>query len=196
MAALSCDDTTEAGADEVYILVVGRRSDGATYAARIPGDAPHLSAGHWDMNDGDQSTDNPSGDSRKITGKSLFQGELGPGQSWDVVFMIMEEDGGTTKKAQQVAAGVLAKSENPFAVAAGALLSILTEIGFFIDDSDDYIGSFGVHITSGAGVQWRAIDRVSSEKSNINNLGDREHEFRMHGDGSNYVGWYRFLSSQ
>src|SRR5205085_10420111 len=156
----------------------------------------HEAAGHWDMNDGNQPTDNPSGDSHMVTNKTLFQGELAPGQSWDVVFMIMEEDGGTTKTAQEAAAGILTQSKNPYAAAAGVLLAALTKIGFFVNDTDDYIGSFGVHITSDAAIQWRAIDRVSGEIPNVNNLGDREHEFRMNGDGSNYVGWYRFLSSQ
>lgn len=93
MKVLCCDKTTEQGADEVYILVVGTRSDGAKYAARLPNDAPGAPQGHWDMNDGDQPTDNPHGDSHCVSQKSLFTGDLPLGQSWSLAIMMMELSG-------------------------------------------------------------------------------------------------------
>jgi hypothetical protein len=179
---LECDDTTEAGADEVYILAFGKRSDGATYTVRHPGDGAH-----WDMNDGNQPTDNPNGDSHRITNKTIFVGDLTPGQSWDVLFMVMEEDGGTTKTVQEIGAGFLVESGNPYAIAGGVALGILTSLGLFIRDTDDYIGSFAVHIVNENGairVVWRTVDRVFAQYTFKNGF-----EFDMNGDGSLYKAW-------
>jgi hypothetical protein len=189
MRGLACDDTTEEGADEVFIMVIGRRTDGATFHSRWPAEGQH-----WDMNDGDQPTDNPSGDSHMITKKPLFAGELSAGQSWDVVVAIMEEDGGNSKQAQEAASDLLIASANPFAVTGGILLKAITNAGLkFINDTDDFIGSFAVHIANDNGtikVTWNSVDRVKSEITGIDNMADRGHEYRMLGDDSDYVGWY------
>ena len=188
LRTLVCNKTTEAGADEVYVLVIGNRSDGAKYTARIPADAPHSAAGHWDMNDGNQPTDNPSGDSRRITNKQLFIGDVSPGQRWDVVILIMEEDGGNSKKWQEAASAAAIESGNPYAIAGGVILATFTKLfGGIVNDTDDYIGSFAVSIANNGGnvtTDWRAIDRVSSSQ------GAEEREFGMNGDGSAYIGTY------
>src|SRR2546429_9396548 len=68
---LECDKTTEAGADEVYILVAGKNSDGTkTFSDRLPTNNPRVASGHWDMNDSGQAADNPSGDPRHITNQT------------------------------------------------------------------------------------------------------------------------------
>lgn len=189
MNKLCCDKTTEHGADEVYLLVFGRRSDGATFGARIPGNNQH-----WDMNDGNQPTDNPRGDSHCITNKLLMQGDLAEGQSWDVSVTVMEEDGGTGKPAQEVAAALLAESGDPYAASAGTILGILTRLGFFYTDTDDWMGSFGVRITNKQGqteVSWNPKERmVHSIPDPEAPSNPRRREFRMNGDGSNYVGWF------
>src|SRR5262245_48728669 len=109
---LECDKTTESGADEVYIMAFAQYSNGTKLGQRIPGEGAH-----WDMNDGNQPTDNPNGDSHRITNKTLFVADLQPGQSCDVVFMVMEEDGGTSQQIQAIAAQVLQQTGNPYAVA-------------------------------------------------------------------------------
>jgi hypothetical protein len=190
MRSLTCYKTTESGADEVYVLATGVRSDGATYNARLPGPRAH-----WDMNDGDQPTDNPRGDSHVITDKTLFTHTLADGQSWELVFLVMEEDGGTTATVQKLGALLLVNSRNPYLVAHGVLLGILTQLGFYKTDTDDYIGSFGVRIMNRGGqfnVQWRPISRVSGERANVDGTGGYSHEFSMNGDGSRYVGRYLF----
>ena len=91
MRELCCDKTTEQGADEVYIIISGKKSDGAVYDNREPGNSRH-----WDMNDGSQPTNNPNGDSHCITDRVLFTGDLKDGQTWWLNVIVGEEDGGTS----------------------------------------------------------------------------------------------------
>lgn len=181
---LECNKTTEAGADEVYIIVAARKSSGQTYIARLPGEGRH-----WDMNDGNQPTDNPSGDSHRITNKSIFMSDVAPGESWDVVITILEEDGGSSQTTQQIGAAILASSGNPYAVAAGTLLTILTELGVYVHDTDDYIGSFSAHVSNDGGqvnVAFRPIDRCFGQYPYHGN----GHEYDFNGDGSSYKCWF------
>lgn len=182
-----CDKTTESGADEVFIMVIGKRTDGASYGQRFP-----HATGHWDVNDGNQPNDNPSGDSHCITNKPLFSGELLPGQAWDVIVSLMEEDGGNTKSAQQAAAALAASSGDPYAVAGGALIGLLTAAGVSINDTDDFLGSFVIHIANNNGNithQWKGIDRIGHINRDLH--GGVGHEYRFNGDGSDYVAWFR-----
>lgn len=186
---ICCDKTTEHGADEVYVLVVGKRTDGQTFSARLPADAPHQPSGNWDMNDGDQPTDNPSGDAHCRTNKTLFSGDVSSGQTWELVIMFMEEDGGTTESYQKAAGTVLQQIDNPYAQGAGVVISTLTKIGFFATDTDDFLGSFGVRVTD-SGAEWKPMERLVhsiADQDDPQNANKRE--FRMNGDGSNYVAW-------
>jgi len=191
LSGLACDKTTERSADEVYILVSGVRSDGVTHSARLPTDN-----GYWNMNDGSQQTDNPNGDSHIITNRLLFSSDLPIDQAWNLVFILMEEDGGTTVTPQQITSALLKNSGNPYLIAVGGILNILTSLGVYKKDTDDYIGSFGVCIQNTNGnisAQWspkdNVIDDVTPQKDP--NVGPNGHGFRMNGDGSNYFGWYR-----
>ena len=139
------------------------------------------------MNNGGQPWDNPSGDSGRITNKVLFQQDIQPGQTWEVVIFVMEEDGQTAATAQSVLAALLANTGNPYAIAAATLLSILTKLGIYLSNSDDYIGSFAAKITNNGGqvsVSWRGIDRVYQMLNYKNG-----YEFDMNGDGSSYKCW-------
>lgn len=188
MDGLCCDKTTEPGADEIYILVIGQGPNGTRYAARVPGPAMH-----WDMNDGKQGTNNPSGDSHCIADKDLFTRSMQEGDQWDLLFLIMEEDGGSTKTAQDIATGILAQTGNPYAIGGAAVLQVLTQLGIYLDNTDDYIGSFGVQLSCAAGLvtaAWRGVDRYTIAQPNTDPAGHPGFEFRMNGDGSNYVGWY------
>lgn len=94
---------------------------------------------------------------------------------------MMEEDGGTSTEFQGAAATVLMATGNPYTHGAGVVLGALTKLGFFLTDSDDYIGSFGVQITNNndsISVDWKPTDPLMRE-------------FRFNGDNSNYVGWFQ-----
>jgi hypothetical protein len=188
-ATLQCVKTTERGADEVYMLVFARRTDGATVQLRLPGNYPHSPQGHWDMNDNpDLQRNNPSGDSHIIDNKSLFTGELSGGQSWDIVVVVMEEDGGNSAEWQKAIAEAAQSSGNPYAIAAGVILEVYTSLfGAIVNDTDDYIGSYSLHVANNNGnvsLQWRPIDRIYDQHDFKNG-----HEYDMNGDGSNYKLW-------
>jgi hypothetical protein len=180
LESMTCNKTTEAGADEVFIMVSARRSDGVTSLTRLPGDGRH-----WDMNDGDQPTDNPNGDSHTITNRPLFAGDLLPGQSYDLAVTVMEEDGANTARAQELLAAKLASTGNPFALAGAGIISLATALGIHVDDSDDVPGAFSVHIVNDGGKvagSFAGIDRVAAEEA----PSDSRHGFRFNGDGSTY----------
>jgi hypothetical protein len=194
---LGCYKTTESGADEVYIVTVGRRSDGATFNRRSPGETPKIASGHWDMNDQGgrerippEMVDPTTGDARVITKKSLFIGELEPGQSWDLVVLVLEEDGESSLRAQQVAGEMLVSTGNPYAVAAGAVLTVLAKLQIGITDTDDYLGSFAVRIANDEGeikYDWRRVDRIDREYPTLLNFGEGSpREYRLRGDGTEY----------
>jgi Ricin-type beta-trefoil lectin domain-like len=203
LSALRCNDTTEWSADEVYILVVGRRNDGTTFSARLPKNAFRVPEGHWDMNDSGESHDNQKGDSRKITNKILFSNQLPEGATWDLAIIVMEEDDGTTinvldsiiQKLGMLPAGI--KPFDYVVQIVGGVLRGRDDDGFIgFRDTDDYIGSFAVHVTrrNGAVVpEWRKIDRINHTQNNINGIGEFEYEIIMNGDGSSYPGWYRII---
>jgi hypothetical protein len=186
---LECDDTTESGADEVYILAAGKKSDGSVFSQRWPSNNPHQASGHWDMNDSGDAANNPSGDSRHITNKTLFVNYLNPGESWDIIFAFMEEDlGSTGEDALPGLAKALQTTPNAYAIAAGTFLQFLTDLGIMKVnvDSDDYIGSMALHVTNDGGkivTEWREVDRVS--KLPFKNA----FEFDMTGDDSIYKAW-------
>jgi len=188
---LECDHTTESGADEVYILVTGKNSDGKqTFSERLPSNHPREASGHWDMNDSGNAANNPKGDSRHITNKSLFVSNIGDGDAWDLVFVFMEEDHGA--KGENVLSGfgeAMAATENPYAIAAGALVTILTESGVLElnVDSDDVIGVVSLHVTNEAGkitTSWNAVDRVPQRFPFKNAF-----QYEFNGDGSFYKAW-------
>jgi hypothetical protein len=178
--SMTCNKTTEAGADEVFVMVAARHTDGATSLSRWPGNGSHV-----DMNDGDQPTDNADGDSHTITNRALFIGELEEGQAYDLAVTLMEEDGGNTAKAQGALATALTNSGNPIAVAGGAVLGVATAMGLKIEDKDDILGAFSVRIVNADGAfsaTFAALDRVEAEESHP----DLRHGFRFIGDGSRY----------
>lgn len=189
MRQLCCDKTTEQGADEVYILVMGQKNDGTKYFDRSP-----AANYHWDMNDGNQPTDNPSGDSHCITGKTLFSGDLADGQTWWLNVVIAEEDGGTSKAYQAAAAALLKAIPNPYTAAAGVVIGAMTALGFNITDSDDWMGMYGVKVTNNGGtinVEWTSKEGLVSATPDPDDRGNpAKKEFRMNHDGSNYVGWF------
>lgn len=186
---LCCDKTTELGADEVYIIVLGKSSTGQVYSGREPGPEAH-----WDMNDGNQGTDNPNGDSHCITNKQLFYGNIEDGETWWFNIQVGEEDGGTTRGIQEKAADILSMIDNPYAQGAAAILSVLNQFGFCFEDTDDWMGMIGVQVTNQGGqlqIHWNGKEGIVHSIPDPDDPGNpAKMEFRMNHDGSNYVGWF------
>lgn len=179
MQGLCCDNTTEYGEDEIYIIVVGKYSNGDTFGYRLPGETTH-----WDMNDG--------GDKHCISNVDLATFDLNEGESISIVISIMEEDGGNPQKYTNIVAGILGSTTNPYGIAAGTIISIIGNV--LPHDSDDWIGTFACQISrqgNDLAVDWRPVNRVSGVINEIH--GHNTCEFRMNGDGSNYVGWYHII---
>jgi hypothetical protein len=185
-----CFDTTEAGADEVYILVYSTGS-AAPMVRRLPGPAVGQASGHWDMNDGNQPCDNPSGDSRCITNKVLFEKTLRAGESWDVAVLFCEEDGGNSQDLQTLAGTLASRVPNPVVAGVGAVVAALGQLGFNITDTDDYLGSYAVHIENRNGTlttDWHQGDRLFHFRIDPNR--HEAMELKMNGDGSHYEAWF------
>jgi hypothetical protein len=99
---LICENTTEAGADEVYILLLATSSDGRQIARRLPANLPHESSGHWDMNDDrNLGCNKASGDSHCIGDKPIGTFDT-TGRTWDVTVAFMEEDRGLERNMEDV----------------------------------------------------------------------------------------------
>jgi hypothetical protein len=145
--------------------------------------------------------DNQRGDSRKITNKTLFDGDLPEGMTWDLTFFVMEEDGGNPEKVLNSIQNVSKKvggEDNPLVKVLGVAVGFLMPIAKLFPniDTDDYIGSFRVTVTRKGGVAvpaWEMLDRGKITHRNVNGLGEDEIEIIMDGDGSQYPGWYRII---
>lgn len=128
MPYLECFKTTEAGEDEVYLIVTGRWSDGTTFKYRYPNET-----GHWDLNDGEG--DPP------IRDINLINLGMGQGSYVDLAVVIMEEDGGSTGGWAALAGAVV----DTLVPEGGGIFSAIGSMLNFTD-SDDYIGSFKVRV--------------------------------------------------
>src|SRR5881394_3341162 len=109
---LGCNGTTELGRDEIYILVAGHTSAGS-FQYRLPNPD-----GHWDMTEGDS-----------LTGIQLASGPGGGGlpaigSFLDAMIIVMEKDGGSTERWQQMLAALLQEIDDPYAATAGQLLDL------------------------------------------------------------------------
>jgi hypothetical protein len=170
MPYLESFQTTEAGEDEVYLVVSGRWSSGQTFSYRFPNES-----GHWDLNDGEG--DPP------VLNQNLMNFTIDDGQSVELVILVMEEDGGSSGGWVQLAgsaAGVINEAAGAVITAIGSLINI--------EDSDDFIGAATIRITNEHGyitTRMLARDRASTACSADGNW--QMCEFEMTGDGSNYV---------
>jgi hypothetical protein len=121
----------------------------------------------------------------------LFEKTLRPGESWDVAVLFCEEDGGNSKDLQILAGELASRVPNPFVAAAGALLAALGQFGFNITDTDDYLGSYAVHIENRNGTlttDWHQLDRLYHFRIDPNRR--EAMELKMNGDGSRYESWF------
>jgi hypothetical protein len=194
-----CDKTTEEGADEIIMYVVATCSQkNKIVSYKFPDNSifPVHNKNHIDMNDGNQPNNNRSGDSHCIDdgyfGKNIFKEIVYPGDRWEIAIFIVEEDGGTTATAQEVSSAILIKSGDPYAMAAGAIIGLITKFGIVAVDSNDYIGSIGATVRAEADGNiasgFNAIERVQFYDSTARHL-----ECRFRGDGSDYLGEFKIL---
>ena len=189
-----CDHTTEQGADEVYFLILGERSDGKRVFEflRRPGNETH-----WDMNDGNQGNDrdlSDGGDSHCLTNRFLATFNLPEGLSYNFTIMVCEEDGGTSAAYQQAAAELLKQSSDPYSLSASLILEVMNTFGIKITDTDDYMGIFGLSVSNRGGnltSSWVAKEGIVHIQPDADYPGNANRtEIRMNHDGSNYVGWF------
>ncbi len=175
MEQLWCDQTTEAGEDEIYLHVVYRGSDGS-YLNSI--------FGPWDMNDGNEP--------RSVDKWVLLRTNLTTGQYGTITVSIMEQDGGDLNQWKKVGDKILATCNHPKCLVAQQVSNWVEQSGFNIIDSDDYIGSFS--ITFG-------YDQYGKFYFNRENLeryykeepwGSTGLRLFFSGDGSNYNGYFYF----
>ena len=155
---LWCGHTTEAGEDEIYMLIGWKKSDGSTRSYRWPSDH-----GHIDMND--------SGPKQNRFGINimLWEGDLADGESVAVYTAVMEEDGGLPGDVlERISQGIGAVGGgNPITDIVGGVLGGLGEflnlIG--IRDTDDFPGSFAIQLKNEGGrliQSWQAVERCLS----------------------------------
>lgn len=185
---LCCDNTTENGADEVYIIVTAKSSKGRIISTRFPGER-----NHFDMNDSNQPTNNWTGDSHCISDgfrfEHIFDNQISRGERWDVIIVVLEEDGGTTKTAQEIGGAILTETGDPIAVTVGQVLGALSKLGVYATDKDDYIGSIVLHVSFDDNGQMSSSYK-ELDRARITSMPDgdsRQIEGRFGGDGSDYL---------
>lgn len=188
MRSLLCNKTTEAGEDEVYILVNGKSPTGK-WNFRLPG-----SNTHWDLNDGNGQ--------RQITDWFVATDNTGlkPNETSIINIAIMEEDGGTVGQLALDAAGKALEecsaSGDPYCIAGALGVSIANALHLG-QDTDDYIGGFTVSMSrdeNGAiHLQYYNFDRCSIfQEGSQQNFGMTGISFS--GDGSQYVAYFQLYS--
>ena len=176
---LVCRKTTEAGQDELYILVIRTTSEGGYAAYRLP--APE---GHWDIKD--------NGEQTWIGNTCIHQIDLDRGEKANIYVRIMEEDGGLPGNWAEEVGGALAAIPNAYTQAIGAGLQVIggvfNQLG--VIDTDDFPGSFGVEFENRNGSldgwHWEAGERAQTA-ADIPGL-DHSCRIDFYGDGSNYFG--------
>ena len=174
-----CEQTTEAGEDEVYMIVVRTTSEGGYTTYRLP-----TANGHWDLNDGDEP--------REVGHTTIHQIDLDNHEKANIYVVIMEEDGGLPGNWAEEVGGALAAIPNVYTQAIGvglqAIGGVFNEFG--VIDTDDYIGSFGVQFENRNGSldgwHWERGDHAVTD-ADIPGL-DHSCRISFNGDGSHYVG--------
>ena len=180
MSRLWCDQTTEAGEDEIYLKVIAKMSNGGTLNNQQPND-------HWDMNDGNEP--------RNVDNTTLLITPLKAGESGTIIVIVCEQDGGGSEKWQKIGEAVLSVCDDPRCIAAQQISYWSRKLGLTIQDTDDYIGSFTIDFGfNNDGSFWSKrgnLERYCSEEK----WGDNGFKIQLCGDGSNYTGWFSFGSS-
>jgi len=186
MRQLLCNQTTELGEDEVYMIVNGQTSAGERWNLRLPNE-------HWDLN----NTQEP----RQVNDWILAQSarKLNIGESAVLNVVIMEEDDGRIgNEILNQGAKILSScaASSPFCALGAGALAVGQALGIG-RNTDDYIGSFTVILTRtqyGMQTQFSNYDRCRAVNVGINYPQGQLIQFI--GDGSNYTGLFQFNFSE
>ena len=170
MPYLESFKTTEAGEDEIYLVVSGKWHSGNSFTYRSPNES-----GHWNLND--REGDPP------VLNQTLLNIPMRDGDVVDFVVVVMEEDGGSVggwAGLASTALGFLDPTAGSIAAALGRLLNF--------HDSDDVIGSFSVQIEKSGGQAFAKF----TPRDRAYNYADpsafyTKYRIDMNGDGSDYV---------
>jgi hypothetical protein len=185
---LHCEKTTEAGEDEVYLIVAGRDAKGNAFQERLPSDN-----GHWNLNDGNH-------DNRSVDNITLWSGSLEDGEAVNLGVIGMEEDGGVPDGWMKLSGFMLSQIPEPHVAAAGYFVGLAgTIVGWLnVRDSDDYLGHFSVSVNNKAGTIHAAYtlgDRMQDTGHRYVVFPEYEsvptREFWFTGDGSTYFVYIR-----
>ncbi|MDB5122359.1 MAG: hypothetical protein JWP94_488 [Mucilaginibacter sp.] len=174
---IECGKTTEAGEDETYVLLIYKFGGANGGTERVPSDD-----GHWDMNDGADDQN------RHVKPGKVIGFNLEDGGSVDMIVQVMEEDGGDGRDFINFGNGVIAACgiTNPYVLGGAALATVFSQF-FHIQDTDDWIGSFSVHIErNGDQISWKyqPVARCIDPAGEMTNMS--RGWVHLNGDGSDY----------
>jgi len=185
---LGCGKTTEQGHDEIYYVLAGQHGDGTPFHLRGPdaiqgGDADGGSA--WDMND--------SGDERdRDVNAVLYDGQLAPGSSAKLVFVLFESDGADMGDVLAFAGDVATVvSSDPYVDTAAKVAKLVAQ--HIPSNKDDFIGSFSVQILNDNG-ELRIRELRAGSYASIHEAADSAFpgQFVMHLNHDDGDYWLRF----
>jgi hypothetical protein len=159
--------TTEAGEDEIYVIVGGISKQGETIRGRYPSET-----GHWELNDreGDPA----------VFDQKLLSLDFGADDSIELVIAVMEEDGGARWK--DVSNRLVQYLMGKIATASAALSSDASA-----SDVDDVVGAVRLRMGRRRGdmsVRYEPLVGVSSQWDTEASWARRPVE--MTGAGSDY----------
>lgn len=189
------DEASEPNPEQVYILVIARRSDGVWFFDRLPEDT-NTDDGRWEMSeDEEDGTDSASGKSHCISDRTLATLEISPEQTWRATVFVMEMDDGTNGSLKDEMKKLLGPFPDTSPRTPGGMRGDLSSDGFFKGDHDEFLGSFDVTITNPSGTTlvatWEKRERVEHSIPDPDfPLDKNRQEFRFNGEDSNHVGWF------
>lgn len=182
LAKLWCQRPTWEGKDHIYLIVVGKNTQGQDLLkVRLPS-----SDGHWYMDA--KPTHNT------LDGVNLWSGSLTENETVDLTIFVMEEDKGVPDGWVGLAQAALKEMPGPPSHTIGSTLNVMGYLAmtFNIEDVDDFPGSFHVRLQNRSGqvtTTWRAgehAEDIGEDKPNTMGQNVRGHGFALHGDNSSY----------
>lgn len=190
MPSLKCEQTTDDGEDEVYLLILWKKSDGSKGSIRMPG-IPNA----WkNMNDGDKLNND-------LDWGELLAFDLQLGQRIDILGMIMENDDGTLQQYAKFGEELFRSNffneikTNLNAGNSSDIKKILARIAgtYSLKNPDDWIGSFVcAFLLSREGVKenYGAVFNENNPTDKMHGANPKNNSkttsYHFGGDGSSY----------
>lgn len=182
MVKLWCQQPTWEGKDQIYLVVVGKNTQGQDILkVRLPS-----SDGHWYMD--------ATPAHNTLDGVKLWSGSLIENESVALTIFVMDEDKGVPGGWIGLAQAALKEMPGPPSQTIGSTLNVMGYLAmtFNIENVDDFPGSVHVRLQNRSGhvtTTWRAGERAEDMgEDNPNTMGHnvRGHGFALHGDNSSY----------